>query len=151
MRKHPPLRRPTSLRQRTAGTLAAGFLAAWQQLLNGKFRPALGGTARMQTARAVDAGFARPHLSLPEWCRHARPTFLPTLRCGAGRDSSWAERRARLLWQVFADLLRRVLRPRATRLRQPEAFWRGCCRRTRNPENRFSVSLFRTAIAEAFR
>lgn len=40
-------------------------------------------------------------------------------------DSSWAERRARLPWEVFADLLRRALRPRATRRRQPEAFWRG--------------------------
>jgi len=40
-------------------------------------------------------------------------------------DSSLAERRARLPWEVFADLLRRALRPRANRRRQPEAFWRG--------------------------
>jgi hypothetical protein len=40
-------------------------------------------------------------------------------------DSSWAERRARLPWEVFAELLRRALRPRATRRRHPEAFWRG--------------------------
>ena len=39
-------------------------------------------------------------------------------------DSSWADRRARLPWDIFADLMRRVLRPRATR-RQPTAFWRG--------------------------
>lgn len=39
-------------------------------------------------------------------------------------DSSWADRRARLPWDIFADLLRRMLRPRATR-RQREAFWRG--------------------------
>jgi hypothetical protein len=39
-------------------------------------------------------------------------------------DSSWADRRARLPWEIFADLLRRMLRPRATR-RQAEAFWRG--------------------------
>lgn len=39
-------------------------------------------------------------------------------------DSSWADRRARLPWEIFADLLRRMLRPRATR-RHPEAFWRG--------------------------
>ena len=38
-------------------------------------------------------------------------------------DSSWADRRARLPWEIFADLLRRMLRPRATR-RQREAFWR---------------------------
>lgn len=39
-------------------------------------------------------------------------------------DSSWADRRARLPWEIFADLMRRALRPRATR-RQREAFWRG--------------------------
>jgi hypothetical protein len=40
-------------------------------------------------------------------------------------DSSWADRRARLPWQVFADLMRRVLQPRATPRQQPDAFWRG--------------------------
>jgi hypothetical protein len=39
-------------------------------------------------------------------------------------DSSWADRRARLPWEIFADLMQRVLRPQATR-RQPDAFWRG--------------------------
>jgi hypothetical protein len=38
-------------------------------------------------------------------------------------DSSWAERRARVPWDIFAELMRRVLRPKAT-ARQPEAFWR---------------------------
>ncbi len=39
-------------------------------------------------------------------------------------NSSWADRRARLPWEVFADLMQRVLRPQATR-RHQEAFWRG--------------------------
>jgi hypothetical protein len=39
-------------------------------------------------------------------------------------DSSWADRRARLPWEIFAELMRRVLRPQATR-RQRDAFWRG--------------------------
>ena len=39
-------------------------------------------------------------------------------------DSSWADRRARLPWDIFAELMRRVLRPQATR-RQRDAFWRG--------------------------
>ena len=39
-------------------------------------------------------------------------------------DSAWADRRARLPWDVFADVMRRVLRPQATR-RHPGAFWRG--------------------------
>ena len=40
-------------------------------------------------------------------------------------DSSCADRRARLPWQVFADLMARALRPLARKSRQPEAFWRG--------------------------
>jgi hypothetical protein len=39
-------------------------------------------------------------------------------------NSSWSDRRIRLPWEVFADLMRRALRPVATR-RQREAFWRG--------------------------
>jgi len=39
-------------------------------------------------------------------------------------DSSWAERRARLPWQAFAEVLRHAMRPRTTRRRQPEAFRR---------------------------
>lgn len=40
-------------------------------------------------------------------------------------DSSLADRRARLPWEIFDDLMRRMLRPRATRTREPEAFWHG--------------------------
>ena len=40
-------------------------------------------------------------------------------------DSSWGDRRRRLPWDVFADLMRRALRPIATRRRAAEAFWRG--------------------------
>jgi hypothetical protein len=50
---------------------------------------------------------------------HAAHLFDDTLV-----DSSWADRRARLPWAIFADLLRRTLRPRATQ-RQRAAFWRG--------------------------
>ena len=40
-------------------------------------------------------------------------------------DSSWSDRRQRLPWELFAELMRRVLRPRAQARRDPEAFWRG--------------------------
>lgn len=40
-------------------------------------------------------------------------------------DSSWGDRRRRLPWEVFVDLMRRALRPIATRRQQPDAFWRG--------------------------
>jgi hypothetical protein len=39
-------------------------------------------------------------------------------------NSSWSDRRIRLPWEIFADLMRRALRPVATRRKQPEAFWR---------------------------
>jgi len=39
-------------------------------------------------------------------------------------DSSWSDRRQRLPWDIFADLMARVLRPRATRA-HADAFWRG--------------------------
>ena len=40
-------------------------------------------------------------------------------------DSAWADRRARLPWQVFADLMARALHPLADRKLHPDAFWRG--------------------------
>ena len=39
-------------------------------------------------------------------------------------NSSWSDRRIRLPWEIFADLMRRALRPVATRQHR-EAFWRG--------------------------
>jgi len=38
-------------------------------------------------------------------------------------DSSWSDRRTRLPWAVFTDLMDHVLRPRATRAHHPSAFW----------------------------
>jgi hypothetical protein len=40
-------------------------------------------------------------------------------------DSSWSDRRLRLPWEIFADLMRRALRPRARPRQHREAFWRG--------------------------
>jgi hypothetical protein len=40
-------------------------------------------------------------------------------------DSSWSERRARLPWEVFTELMRLGLRPRAQLSVHPDAFWRG--------------------------
>ena len=40
-------------------------------------------------------------------------------------DSSWSDRRLRLPWEIFAELMRRALRPRASRRQHRDAFWRG--------------------------
>jgi hypothetical protein len=59
------------------------------------------------------------------------------------KDSSCASRRARLPWPVFAELMRRTLRPQAQPRRHPGAFWRGLrllamdgvqCSRTNTPQ-----------------
>jgi hypothetical protein len=129
MRKHPQLRQSSGARQKrpAGGGLpqeVTGFLGAWQQLLGGEFMPALG-----------QRRGCKPRVPLTQLL----PAFIFHFMNGAGTlaqhflqlfdarlaDSSWAERRARLPWEVFADLMRRALRPRATRRRQPEAFWRG--------------------------
>jgi hypothetical protein len=39
-------------------------------------------------------------------------------------DSSWADRRARVPWEIFAELMRRALRPLATPDAAGDAFWR---------------------------
>ena len=38
-------------------------------------------------------------------------------------NSSWSDRRIRLDWEIFADLMRRALRPIARRRRHRDAFW----------------------------
>lgn len=40
-------------------------------------------------------------------------------------DSSWSDRRTRLPWEVFTQLMQQALRPLVQRRRHPEAFWRG--------------------------
>jgi hypothetical protein len=39
-------------------------------------------------------------------------------------DSSWSDRRLRLPWEIFAELMRRALRPRATAA-APRGLWHG--------------------------
>jgi len=101
----------------------SGFLAAWQQLL-GDFVPTLhtrrGRKPRvplMPVLAALVFHFMNPSGTLAE---HFALLFDDALN-----DSSCASRRARLPWEVFAELMRRTLRPRAQKRRHPESFWRG--------------------------
>ena len=100
-----------------------GFLYAWQQWL-GEFVPA----APARRGR-------KPRVPLPPLLaslvfhvmNHAGTLaeHFALLFDDALVDSSCASRRARLPWQVFAELLQRTLRPLATQRRHPTAFWRG--------------------------
>jgi hypothetical protein len=107
----------------THATLPTGFLEAWNRLVGHWEPPTLLGRRGR-----------KPRVPL----RDLLPALTFHVLSGAGTlsehfaqlfdaplaDSSWADRRARLPWQIFVDLMQRVLRPQATR-RQPDAFWRG--------------------------
>lgn len=101
-----------------------GFLAACQQLFGATALP----TVPKRRGR-------KPRIPLTELL----PALIFHFMNGAGTlaqhffqlfnqplaDSSWSDRRARLPWQVFAELMQRALRPLARRRRHPQAFWRG--------------------------
>lgn len=100
----------------------SGFLRAWTQLLGGRRVPTLGRRRgrkpRVPLAELLPALIFHVMQGPGTLAEHAARVFADTLV-----DSSWADRRARLPWEIFAELLRRTLRPRATR-RQTAAFWR---------------------------
>jgi hypothetical protein len=100
-----------------------GFLAAWQQMIGARGIPVLpprrGRKPRVPLADLLAALTFHVMQDTGTLAEHFSELFDAPLA-----DSSWADRRARLPWEIFAELLRRVLRPKATR-RQPEAFWRG--------------------------
>jgi hypothetical protein len=101
----------------------AGFLAAWNQLVGSR------GVPTLPRRRGRKPRVPLPHLlaSLTFHAMQGAGTLgehFSTLFDDALTDSACADRRARLPWAIFADLMRRVLRPKATR-RQRDAFWRG--------------------------
>jgi hypothetical protein len=100
-----------------------GFLDAWQQLIGPAGVPALprrrGRKPRVPLAEVLPTLVFHVLNGPGTLAEHGVHLFGTSLA-----DSSWSDRRARLPWTVFADLMRRALRPRATR-RQRDAFWRG--------------------------
>lgn len=101
-----------------------GFLGAWTDLVGPRW-----------TSPALQRRGRKPRVSIDQLLQTL--TFHVTQ--GAGTlaehffelfdqplaDSSWSDRRSRLPWEIFADLMRRALHPVATRRRHPGAFWRG--------------------------
>ena len=102
---------------------AGGFLAAWQQLLR-HFVPGAparrGCKPRVSLSALLAALVFHVMNSSGTLAEHFALLFDDALN-----DSSCASRRARLPWTVFADLMRRTLRPQAQKRRHPDAFWRG--------------------------
>lgn len=101
----------------------AGFLAAWSRLLGGEC-PALparrGRKPRVPLTQVLPALTFHVMKGAGTLGEHFAELFEAPLA-----DSSLADRRARLPWEIFTELMRRMLRPRATRQREPEAFWNG--------------------------
>jgi hypothetical protein len=107
----------------TLGNAPRGFLAAWNQLLGAQGVPTVprrrGRKPRVPVEQLLPALTFHVMQSAGTLAEHFSQLFDGSLA-----DSSWADRRARLPWEIFAELMRRVLRPLAPG-RQREAFWRG--------------------------
>jgi hypothetical protein len=102
----------------------AGFLAAWAQLVGPRGIPTLaprrGRKPRVPLTQLLPALTFHVMQETGTLAEHLFQLFREPLA-----DSSWSDRRLRLPWEIFAELMRRALRPRATPRQHREAFWRG--------------------------
>ena len=100
-----------------------GFLHTWQQLLGPAPGPAVprrrGRPARVPFGDVLAAVTYHVVQGSGTLAQHFTQLFGTTWA-----DSSWSDRRQRLPWDLFAELMRRVLQPRATPA-HADAFWRG--------------------------
>jgi len=101
----------------------SGFLAAWQQLVGARGIPAIPPRRGRKPRVPLDDLLAALTFHVMQGAGTLAEHFSDVFDAPLA-DSSWADRRARVPWEIFAELMRRVLRPKATR-RQREAFWRG--------------------------
>ncbi len=108
----------------TAREDPGGFLGAWTRLLDAAPTPSLptrpGRKPRVPLTHVLPALTFHVMKGPGTLGEHFAELFDEPLA-----ESSLADRRARLPWDIFAELMRRVLRRRATRSRDPEAFWHG--------------------------
>ena len=115
---------PSQDRQRRAARGPAGFLGAWERLIGPRGVPALprrrGRPPRVPLTHLLPALTFHVMQDTGTLADHLFQLFREPLA-----DSSWSDRRLRLPWEIFADLLRRALRPRAIRRQHRAAFWRG--------------------------
>jgi hypothetical protein len=133
---------------RREATAPTGFLDAWRSLIDG-FDPQLpkrrGRRARVPLTQLLPALIFHFMNGAGTLAEHFYQLFGTPLA-----DSSWSDRRTRLPWEVFADLMGRALRPRATR-RHRGAFW-GALRLVAIDGTQFSVTntpQIKEALAKA--
>lgn len=101
-----------------------GFLEAWGRLIGPRGVPTVatrrGRKPRVPLTQVLPALTFHVMQDAGTLAEHLFQLFRTPLA-----DSSWSDRRLRLPWEIFADLMRRALRPRATPRQHREAFWRG--------------------------
>ena len=134
MRKHSQ-RKPSSERSkhapqskcakpRSGSKEVFGFTAAFEQLCEGSSLPTVGKRrgrpARVPLKSLLSALVFHFMHSAGTLAEHFAMLFEDSL-C----DSACSDRRARLPWEVFTQLMQRALRPLSHKLRHPESFWRG--------------------------
>jgi hypothetical protein len=107
----------------TVAKAPTSFLDAWNQLVGDDGVPAVprrpGRKPRVPVTQLLPALTFHVMNGAGTLSEHFAQLFSADLA-----DSSWSDRRVRLPWEIFADVMRRALRPLASR-RHPEAFWRG--------------------------
>lgn len=101
-----------------------GFLAAWTRLVGPRGVPTLatrrGRKPRVPLMQVLPALTYHVMQDAGTLAEHLFQLFRTPLA-----DSSWSDRRLRLPWEIFAELMRRALRARATPRQHRDAFWRG--------------------------
>jgi len=127
------MRHPSQPHTRRAGThppdpltvpnAPTSFLDAWNRLVGAEGIPSVpprrGRKPRVPVTQLLPALTFHVMNGAGTLSEHFSELFSADLA-----DSSWSDRRLRLPWEIFAEVMRRALRPVATR-RHREAFWRG--------------------------
>jgi IS4 transposase len=101
-----------------------GFLGAWERVVGPRGVPQVarrrGRKPRVPLTQLLPALTWHVMQDTGTVAEHLFQLFREPLA-----DSSWSDRRLRLPWEIFAELMHRALRPRATARQHPDAFWRG--------------------------
>jgi len=110
-------------RRHSTPALAGGFLCAWARLVGAAPLPRVprrrGRKPRVPLSDLLAALTYHVVQGAGTLSEHFTQLFGTSLA-----DSSWSDRRQRLPWDIFAELMHRVLKPRA-RPAHADAFWRG--------------------------
>jgi Transposase DDE domain len=101
-----------------------GFLEAWARLIGPRGVPTVatrrGRRPRVPLTQVLPALTFHVMQDAGTLAEHLFQLFRTPLA-----DSSWSDRRLRLPWEIFAELMRRALHARATPRQHRDAFWRG--------------------------